>query len=270
MFQRLIVLWGMPRSGTSWISQILASCPDVRYRQSPMFSWEFKNVLDEGSSRAEWEEVLRGAYASDNDFMSQSFRREAGQYPRFESQCSDPSVLLVKFDRFHNLTERMIQLFPEAMHVAVVRHPCGAIHSWLTAGHKEFPPDADPLEHWRSGAVKKSGYGDFFGFDDWKQVTGLHLRLAAARPDHFRIVRYERVVEAKLERSRELFDFLGLTWTEQTEGFLDASHRRHDDSKYAVFKNPAVKDRWRSELHPTIVEAIEADLDGTELAVFLD
>jgi hypothetical protein len=37
-FERLVIIDGMPRSGTSWLAQIVESCPIVRYRLSPLFA----------------------------------------------------------------------------------------------------------------------------------------------------------------------------------------------------------------------------------------
>ncbi len=267
-YQRLAAITGMPRSGTSWIGQIVDSSPEVRYKMSPLFSYEFKNRIKEGASRQDWEEVLRGAYVSENDFMNQTTRRRAGEYPTFPRKLAEPPLLVIKYNRFQNLTEEMLDLLPEMKVLAVVRHPCGAIHSWLTAP-KEFPPDADPLEHWRSGAAKKSGYGDFFGFDDWCWVTRLHVRLAEERPEQFRLVRYEIFVDHAERETKGLFDWLGLAYTEQTASFLRQSQTTAVPGEYSVFRAPMVKDRWRSELQPQIQEAIFSELQGTDLARFL-
>ena len=62
----------MPRSGTSWIGQIVDSCPDVRYKMSPLFSYEFKNQIPEVASREQWERVFSGAYESQDDFINQT------------------------------------------------------------------------------------------------------------------------------------------------------------------------------------------------------
>lgn len=267
MYSRLAAITGMPRSGTSWVSQIFDSSPSVRYRLSPLFSHEFKNQVGTDASRADWERVFRGSYVSDNEFMDQTARRAVGQFPRFAIKDNDPPWLVVKFNRFQNLVEPLLTCFPELRMVSIVRHPCGAIHSWLTAP-KEFPPGADPLEHWRSGAAKKTGPEDFFGFDDWKRVTRLHLRLQAERPDQLRIERYEDLVEDPTAGTERMFEFVGLELTEQTRDFLKASQARHDVSEYAVFKDKAVKDRWRRELQAEIRTAILDELDGTDLAPF--
>ena len=268
MYERLAAITGMPRSGTSWIGQIVDSSPEVRYKMSPLFSYEFKNRIKEGATREDWEKVLRGAYLSENDFMNQTTRRKAGEYPTFVGKQPHPPLLVIKYNRFQNLTEEMLELLPEMKVLAVVRHPCGAMHSWLTAP-KEFPPDADPLEHWRSGAAKKCGYGDFFGFDDWCWVTRLHVRLAAERPEQVRLVRYEAFVNDAEPETRALFDWLGLEYTEQTASFLRKSQTTSVAGDYSVFRSPGVKDRWRSELQPEIRDAILSELEGTDLARFL-
>lgn len=259
---------GMPRSGTSWIAQILDSSPAVRFRLSPMFSWDFKDALREDSTREDWLRVMHGAYSSSNEFMDQTERRRTGEYPTFAEKQTQPPILLVKFNRFQQLVEGMLGLLPEVKVVAVVRNPCGAIHSWLTAP-KEFPPEADPLVHWRSGAVKKTGYGDFFGFDDWLWTTRLYERLRLSHPERFCLVRYERVVADPLALAREMCAFLDIPWHAQIEAFLQASHSRHDPGPYSVFKSPTVAERWKSELHPQIRRAIEDELTGTDLEKYL-
>lgn len=268
MYERVAVITGMPRSGTSWVGQIVESCPAVRYKMSPLFSWTFKNALGPGASREEWERLLRAAYETPGEFLDQTHRRAAGEYPVFRERMEDPPMLVLKFNRFQGLVPELLDLFPELRMLSVVRHPCGAIHSWLTA-RGEFPSDADPLEHWRSGAAKKTGPEDFFGFEDWKEVTRLHMRLAREHPERFRIERYEELVEEPVAGGRRILDFLGLPFTDQTRDFLERSHRDVVPGDYSVFKSPAVKDRWRTELQPEIRDAILGELRGSELERFL-
>jgi hypothetical protein len=267
MFSRLVVLMGMPRSGTSWLSQIFDSSPETRFRLSPLFSYEFKNRLTELSSAAEWRAVLEGAYRSSSDFMSQGYRRRTGQYPVFSDKEPEPPVLVVKDTRFHDLTGALLGHFPEARVVALVRHPCGSINSWLRAP-REFPAGADPRREWRSGACRKTGYGEYWGFEDWRSVTRLYLRLAEEHPERVTVARYEALVADPAGETRRLFAFCGLGYGPRTEEFLRACHRRHDASEYAVFKSPEVAERWRTELDPEIRAAILTELHGTELEVF--
>ena len=50
----------MPRSGTSWLSQIFDSHPDTKFKLSPLFSYAFKNAVNIESSKKEWLKFLDG------------------------------------------------------------------------------------------------------------------------------------------------------------------------------------------------------------------
>lgn len=269
MFKQVILLTGMPRSGTSWLSQIFDSSPSVRFRLSPLFSYEFKNALDEHSGATEWRSLLERVYLSDNDFLDQSYRRRAGEYPTFAEKQADPPVLVIKDTRFHILTEPMLAHVESLTVIAIVRHPCGAIHSWLTAP-REFPPAADPMQEWRHGGCRKTGFGEYWGFEDWKNVTAMFMRLASRFPAQVMLQRYENLVRSAEPESRRMFSFCDLPFTPQTEEFLRASQQEHVDNEYAVFKSPNVADRWRTELLPEIRDAILADVVGTEFARFAE
>jgi hypothetical protein len=268
MFSQVILLTGMPRSGTSWLSQIFDSNPHVRFRLSPLFSYEYKNRLTESSSSGDWEAVLQGAYRSSNDFMNQTVRRNLGQYPVFPVKDDDPPYLAIKDTRFHNLTERALELLPALRVVAIVRHPCGAIHSWLTS-RGEFPATADPLREWRTGECRKTGYGEFWGFDDWRSVTTMHLNLMERFRGRVYIQRYEDLVRSPVEEVTRLMDFAGLDFHSQTRDFISESHSLHNPSEYAVYKDRSVAVRWQSELDPFIRQTIMSELRDTRLEGFL-
>jgi hypothetical protein len=224
--------------------------------------------VTEESSKNEYERVFRGAYESDDAFMNQTLRRKLGQYPNFSDKDEKPDILAIKMTRFHNLIVRILELFENLKMVSIVRHPCAAVHSWLTAPN-EFPSTADPMKEWRSGSCRKTGPEEFWGFDDWKRVTRLHMKMEDQYPGRFRIVQYESLVSRLFRETHELFDFLGLDYTEQTARFLKSCHDRHDEDPYAVFKDPSVKDRWRFELDSQIRGEILRETGNSDLARFL-
>ena len=60
-----------------------------------------------------------------------------------------------------------------------------------------------------------------------------------------------------------------LEYNEQTAAFLKQSQSSSVSGDYSVFRAPAVKDRWESQLQPEIRDAILSELDGTDLSRFL-
>ncbi|MFC1484262.1 sulfotransferase [Candidatus Neomarinimicrobiota bacterium] len=268
MYEQIIVIVGMPRSGTSWLSQIIDSCQEVRFRLSPFFSYAFKNAVTETSTKEEYKAVFDGAYLAHDDFMEQTRNRERDHYPTFEQKNTDAEYLAIKMTRFHNLIPTMLKYFENMKMVAIVRHPCGVIHSWLTTP-KEFPQNADPRVEWRTGKCRKTGPEEFWGFEDWKAVTRLHVQLEKEYPGNFFLMQYEDLVNEPVAITKELFRFLGLVYTSQAEEFLVDSQNRHDNDPYATFKHPGVKDRWRSSLQPQIQTEIIREIEQTDLERFL-
>ena len=83
---KLEVCWisGMPRSGTTWLSQIFASSPEVRLKFCPLFSYEFKNLLDERSSAEQWSKLFSDVYTTSSEFLDQDHLRKSGLVPSFK------------------------------------------------------------------------------------------------------------------------------------------------------------------------------------------
>jgi hypothetical protein len=264
------IIWsnGLPRSGTSWLCQILDSAPEVAFRLAPLFSWQFRGRMQPTDPVESWRTFFTEVLASVDPWLSQQERRKAGKFPVFTQKEHPAPVLVVKDVRHHEYIPHLLQLDLPFHVVHIIRDPRAAIHSWLT-NPKEFPQEADPMTHWRTGAIRKINPSEYWGFEDWKRLTLLYQDLSQRHPDKVHLIHYEELIDAPAERSRELFERLGLQWTGQTEAFLSTSTSRNSDDPFSVYKDPSVKVRWRGALQEEIQRAIEDELRDTSLAIHL-
>jgi hypothetical protein len=269
--ETLQIAWiaGMPRSGTTWLSQIFASSPDVRLKSCPLFSYEFKNVLDENSSAEQWDKLFSEVYVTNSEFLDQEHLRKIGLVPTFPDKNQSPRNLIIKSNRFHNLAPHILKLNQSIRFIHIVRHPCATVYSWLS-NPREFPEDADPIKEWKSGQCRKTGPGEFWGFDDWKIVTSQALMLSKLYPHRHKIVRYEDLLKDTQLHARDLFEFLKIPYRSQTQDFIELSHSRHDAHKHSVFKNPELTDEWKVMLDKKIVSLCLSEIKGTELEQFTE
>jgi len=261
-------LSGMPRSGTTWLSQIFAASPNVRVKFCPLFSHEFKNALGCNNTALEWAEFFREVYETSSPYMDQQHLKDRGDVPEFHRKRRHPDQLLIKSNRFHNLLPYLLENLPQIKMIHMVRHPAAVIYSWLN-NPTEFPAGVDPLTEWRTGACRKSGPGEYWGFDDWKSVTMQALELKAIYPTRFKILRYELLNENPIAEAEELFKFLCLEMDERSSDFITRSQATHNPSKRSVFKVPAAVDQWQGALPPIITRQIMEETKSTPLEQFI-
>lgn len=268
MFQRVITIAGVARSGTTWLGEIFNSSPEVAYRFQPLFSYAFKDRVGINSTPAEYEAFLQELYQSNDPFLLQTDKRESGILPSF-SKCDSPRFMVMKKARYHYLHIRFLSYIPNLRLLAIVRNPCAVLASWMS-NPKEFPSGSDPWLEWRLGACKNQCRAEnFFGFYKWRESTNIFLNLERMFPERVCVVRYEELVENPQAVAESLFRFADIPFGDQSKRFLDESGKRHTDNPYGVYKNRDVKDHWKGQLDSRIVSDIEQELMGTNLEKYI-
>lgn len=271
LVSRPLLLLGMPRSGTTWLSQAFESCPECIVRLSPLYAYAFRGRLNLDSAAGDWKAVLAGAMRSSDPFMTQNWRRETGELPWFpEAPASDAQRLAIKDTRFFNLYLRSLEVLPASQIIYIVRNPVANLWSWYRSDEFPLGLDAFLAKEWRTGACRKAdGPGEFWGLDDWREWTTRFLAAAEAMPERVKVVRYEHMVSEPEVTTRDMFNFADLQFGPATGSFLETSTARHDERGYSVFKSRDSCDDWRTTVPSALVDAVRGEIVGTPLEVYL-
>ena len=266
-----LAIHSVPRSGSTWLGQIFNSNPNVAYRYQPLFSFAFKDRLNEYSSPEEIETFFGDILLSRDEFLLQTGKKKlASSYPVFQKN-ENPTHIIYKEVRYHHIIQNLLNMDETIRVIGLVRNPMGVLNSWFNSP-REFRWDLgwDPLIEWREAPLKNQNRKeDFFGFEKWKEVALMFLRLKEDFPERFYLLKYDELLKNPIGITRKLFSFAGLELTPVTEKFLLESRMKDDHENYGVYKSHKADVHWKKTLDSRIVESIHTDLKNTILEQFI-
>jgi hypothetical protein len=292
---------GLPRSGTSWLGRTLSLAEGLTYYRepdnfdhvpgaSPRFRFLY---LPAGSDDAEYrrhmERALSGAIAT-HFTMNQDPGPLLRRLPKRWWSIGDHAPVLflrgseglVKLVHSNLALDFLLERFPEMRQVYIVRHPCGQFASWRRQGWTPTPerlvqdtrlmedhlaPFADHIRR-ADGFWAKAGVW-------WGAVNHVVHRQTLQRPTRI-IVAFEWLCAAPEDHYRQLYDRLGLVWTDATDRFLRESNRRGKSGKGADRPYSLVRDtsqqatRWKQEVDAAEIAECRAAAEPFDLPYYPD
>lgn len=265
-----IAIHSVPRSGSTWLGEIFNSHPEVIYKYQPLFSYAFKDRLTPYSSIEDINLFFEEIAESDDDFLNQSEARENGKMPIFKKN-SKKKYTIYKEVRYNHILENLLQKDKNIRIVGLIRNPMAVIYSWLNAP-KEFRKELGWVEseEWRFANKKNLNKPEEYnGFEKWKEVANLFIRLEKTYPEQFKIISYSELLKDTLKVVSEAFSFCDIPLTDETMQFINKSKTTENIDPYSVYKTKEIDNSWQNGLDFKIASMINEDLKGTILEKYL-
>lgn len=261
-----IGIHGAPRSGTTWLANILNSSEYVAYRQQPLFSYEFKGFLDETSTPDKIQQFFDGIYSSDDAYLNQIQETKDGKVPTFNKLES--THLVYKEVRYHYVLDNLLQNSDMQL-LGIIRNPLSVLSSFFQAP-SEFKEGWSIDEEWMYAEKKNQGAREaYFGFAKWKELTEMFHSLSKKYGDRVTLIRYNDLLTKTVPLVENLFRIYDLEFTQQIYDFINKSKTSDDSNTYSVFRSNQRDDKWKTIIPEKIVKSIYTDLSGTELEIYL-
>lgn len=261
----MIGLIGAPRSGTSWTGQIFDSAPSVLYRMQPFYSWAFRDKIHVRSSKKEIERFFKEVYESDDDYLAQTERKNAGIYPIFAEKDKNPDIMVFKEVMFHYMMPVLLEQLDDLKIIAVVRHPIDVLTSYYNAP-KEFDSQLDIQKEWYFAQTRNELLPErYFGYFKWKEYMKIVSVLKEKYNNRVKVFKYEDLLAHTDKVIQELFDFCHIFYGSQTKKFIYESQHKTVDDPYSVFRSKDDK-RKKNVLPENILDEIHRDLEKFEEA----
>lgn len=264
-----IAIHSVPRSGSSWLGEIINSSPEVSYAYQPLFSYEFKSALDENSSLSSIDQFYKNLSLSNNDFITQSQDRKEKLKPIFEK--STITHIAYKEVRYHYILENMLIQDPNQKVIGLIRDPLAVLKSWKNAP-REFRVDLkwDFEKEWNFAKLKnEEKKEEYFGFEKWKETATYFEKLKNTYPDNFLCVFYSDLLNDTESEVFRIFEFLNIPITKQTLNFIKESKTKEKVGTYSVYKNkPSIN--HSASLPENIVKAVKNDCSRLGLSKYIN
>jgi hypothetical protein len=261
-----IAIHSVPRSGSTWLGEILNSSPNVKYCFQPLFSYKFKDFLDEGSPKEQVDRFYSMLKDTDDDFVCQKSQREAGTLP-FVKKSDLTTHVVYKEVRYHHILENLLRVDEDIKFILLVRDPIEVMNSWINAP-KEFDRNWDAEKELVTAERKNVGRKEnFYGLDAWVQTTRFFEHLAKEYSERVLLIKYSVLKGRPLHTVERLFDFCDLELTRSTYSFLSESSEKKVSGTYSVFRGG---EDSRTTLDVNLVNKITTYVSDAELAYYIN
>ena len=268
----------VPRSGSSWLGEILNSHPAIAYLFQPLFSYRFKSALDDRSNASQIRTFFSKIAFSNDEFIRRSEDRDKGIKPTFIKKRT-PEIVSYKEVRYHYILDNALRSVPEFKLIGLIRCPLAVLNSFQNAP-REFRADLGWVfeQEWQFARSKNENLREnYFGYEKWKETALLFLRLREQYKGRVHIINYNSLIADPSGQAGLLFDFIGLDLHPQTKAFIDHSSQisdRFNASKkeggvYSVFNTRSIDNSWEGKLPEKVVSYITSDLEASPLEDYL-
>lgn len=284
--ERTVAIIGMWRSGTTWISKVVDSAPDVFYLHEPDYVVRVDCVplVADVQDAAVWSRYLQDYVAGFRGYCSARSVMKRPMFPKkyLEGLSSRLGFALftgrLEIDQvlswvtgsspkrsWPNSVERakvvawksveltgslgvLLRALPDQKVVHVIRHPCGFVDSVIRGEKKGLLETKVPVTEdaglfdfaTRTGVARKLGIRTF----DWPALSRVE-RMAyfwlcvneqaaedAEGMSNYMRLYFDEFCMKPVELSKQMFEFLGLPFTQQTGAFLSTSSAVPKGSSY--------------------------------------
>lgn len=273
-----ILIIGLPRSGSSWLGDVLATAEGVKYYREPFnCTWQPEAepyqylYLREEDAHLEFDTYVSAAF--EGRVPKEHVDRHVwGQHRRFDWW---PGRVLIKEVHAILAAER-IEHVANAEVIVIVRHPGALAASWSRMREKRpdgpqwydidsqldrllaqpqliedyLRPYVEVLERARSGEKYFEKVGAMWG-------AVYHVILSQAARRGWTIVTHESLCGDAEGQYGKLYEELDLRWSKRTTEFLQASTTAHSERPFETQRiSEDEPDKWRDEMPEQEVEEV--------------
>ena len=196
----------MPRSGSSFMSQLIEADESVAMRLSPFFSYGFRTMSYNISSATELRDWRVALLTTEDEFVLQNQRRASGEYPEAANTQKNYRILYIKDTRNFFDYVRLFFISEDINLIFLTRGLSTQLSSWLSSPEwKNLEKTSQNIIHATTRKkIEDNPTDEYWGIADNFYFTRLAHDFASRFPNRCIKISYEELVNGEFRRLKEL------------------------------------------------------------------
>lgn len=297
-FYPLIIVSGLPRSGTSWVAKALSFASGFTYYREPdncdhvqgAYRYFSKLYLPHGCDDPNYRQHMTAAFNGQivTPFtMSECPGPLLKRIPRpwnqylgnlFSFLYFRKSGRLVKLVNSNLALEWMSENFPHARQVCVLRHPCGVFASWHRFNWQPQPRELldndllvqDYLVPYVDIIMQAKTFWERAGAL-WGAIA-LVLQHQLSTHPKWLLVQHEWLCQNPVSNFQSLYSALNLSWSDRVEAYLERlDQSAGNNTPYSITRKANHEiDKWKHQLAPDEISECQRVVEKFNLSFYPD
>lgn len=247
MNKKIILVNGVPRSGTSAVGAMLGSGENCAYRFQPMFSYLYREISHHFKGRDGLRHLISKLESCNDSFILNGMVESL--HPQ-QKKDSHAEFMIIKHVRYHEYLFDWLKNSNVTL-LCLIRDPRACIYSQISI-KEEWKADFSEESDWLNARHINNKRYEYFGFYGWLRFLYITERLKAEYPDRVQILKYENFSSAPLASLENAVTQLSLPLT------ISPPKNKSSNNNYDVTARS--KRCWRDGLNMGICNYIENSL----------
>jgi len=260
------IVFGVPRSGTSWLGALLGAHARIRYRFQPIDSYSFEPRLEPTSTPGEIVEFFRALEKTKDPYVTGLTMGGTRQRNKEGSPPADWTI----FKEVHDFLaiSNATTADSDTRLIGIVRNPLSVLQSWASTPG-EWLNSWDISQEWWQAKKKNMEYpGNHFGLAEWIRTTHGLIDLERRFSDRVRVVRYEELNRAPVMGMTEILKLFDLQISRSVLNEINKLKNRESNEPYSVQLRPQSQ-RKTTDLPPAVKKKVVDRVTANGLGSFL-
>ena len=245
MQKDILLINGVPRSGTSAIGSMLGKGDNCAYRFQPLFSYKYRDKARNYKGVQGLSELVK-----ELDTCKDSFIQNGMVDAKLNlSESNQTDIMIIKHVRYHeNLLEWLESKAVKLL--CVIRDPRACIYSQVSIP-TEWGGSISDYPDWINAPHINHNEFEYFGFSGWLRFCFLSEMLKLKFPDQVKILRYEDFNSDAYGSLQQIVDEFQLPIS------LQNANKDKDKTSHTYGVSSRSDRNWKVSLDPEIRNDIE-------------